>query len=290
MKTRYLAWALGWMTVFGNISPVSAENSGKAWQTLPATPSLPKPATSGYAAVNGIKIWYAIFGRGESVILLHGGLANAEYWGKQVPELARHHQVIVMDSRGHGRSTRNDEPFSYHLMASDVVALMDALKVERAAVIGWSDGANVGLDMAIHYPERMTGLFAFAGNARVGEGKDASQSEVFNAYVARAEREYARLSPTPGQYRAFRGQLSAMWRSQPNLSVRELKSIKVPTWIVDGDHDELFTRETSEYLAEHIPSATLLIEKGVSHFAFLQDARQFNEDVLRFLSERGATR
>ena len=77
------------------------------WLTLPATPTLPTPEHCGTAPVNGIKIWYAEFGRGEPVILLHGGLANADYWGNQVPVLAQAHQVIVMDSRGHGRSTRD---------------------------------------------------------------------------------------------------------------------------------------------------------------------------------------
>ena len=76
------------------------------WLALPPTPSLPKAEESGYAPVNGIKLWYESFGKGEPVILLHGGLANVNYWGKQVPVLARSYRVIVMDSRGHGRSSR----------------------------------------------------------------------------------------------------------------------------------------------------------------------------------------
>jgi pimeloyl-ACP methyl ester carboxylesterase len=106
------------------------------WNVLPPTPSLPKAAHSGYAPVNGIKIWYAVFGHGQPVILLHGGLGNSHYWGNQVPALAKHYQVIVMDSRGHGRSTRNDQPYGYDLMASDVVALMDYLKIQKAAIVG----------------------------------------------------------------------------------------------------------------------------------------------------------
>ncbi|WP_376743219.1 alpha/beta fold hydrolase [Ensifer canadensis] len=95
------------------------------WRTLPATPELPATTREGYVAVDGIKIWYAVYGSGEPVIMLHGGLANSNYWGHQVPELAKSYQVIVMDSRGHGRSTRNADPFSYDRMASDVIALMD---------------------------------------------------------------------------------------------------------------------------------------------------------------------
>jgi len=133
--------------------------------TLPPTPSLPKPSQSGYAPVNGIRIWYAAFGRGEPVLLLHGGLANSNYWGNQVPALARSYRVIVMDSRGHGRSTRDERPYGYYLMASDVLGLMDFLKVSKTAVVGWSDGAILGLDIAIHHPERLTKLFAFAANS-----------------------------------------------------------------------------------------------------------------------------
>jgi pimeloyl-ACP methyl ester carboxylesterase len=75
---------------------------------MPPTPMLPDADRSGYAPINGIRIWYAVFGRGEPVILLHGGFANSNYWGNQIPVLAKYHQVIVMDSRGHGRSSRNE--------------------------------------------------------------------------------------------------------------------------------------------------------------------------------------
>ena len=80
------------------------------WLELSPTPKLPKPERSGYASVNGIKLWHAVFGQGDPVIFLHGGLANADYWGLQIPQVAQHHQVIVMDSRGHGRSTRDNRP------------------------------------------------------------------------------------------------------------------------------------------------------------------------------------
>ena len=106
------------------------------WMNLPPTPTPPNPDQSGYAEVNGVKIWYAVFGKGQPVILLHGGLANSSYWGSLVPALSGDYQVIVMDSRGHGRSTRTNEPIGYDLMASDVLALMDFLKVEKAALVG----------------------------------------------------------------------------------------------------------------------------------------------------------
>ena len=126
---------------------------------------MPTATESGYAPVNGIKIWYATFGSGPPVILLHGGLANSNYWGDLIPALAPHYRTIVMDSRGHGRSSRDAQPYGYDLMASDVLALMDFLKIEKATIVGWSDGAIIGLDIALHHPERLSKLFAFAANS-----------------------------------------------------------------------------------------------------------------------------
>src|SRR5712692_1666707 len=88
---------------------------GQQWEQFPPTPELPKPEHSGTAAVNGIRIWYAVFGHGSPVILVHGGMGNSNYWGLQIPVLARKYEVIVLDSRGHGRSTWNTEPVTYHL-------------------------------------------------------------------------------------------------------------------------------------------------------------------------------
>jgi pimeloyl-ACP methyl ester carboxylesterase len=252
------------------------------WETLPATPILPRSARSGYAAVNGTKIWYAVFGRGDSVILLHGGLANSNYWGNQVPALAKHYQVIVMDSRGHGRSFGDDQPLTYDLMASDVLGVMDVLKIDRAAIVGWGDGANLGLYLAIKHPERLTRLFAFAGNSNP-KGKHVSKAPVFSTYRERTEKEYQTLSPRPEQYKQFVAQVTKMWATQPDFTTEKLKGIKVPTWIVDADHEEAVRRENTLFLSDKIPGAALLIEPAVSHFSFLQDPRQFNEDVLHFL-------
>jgi pimeloyl-ACP methyl ester carboxylesterase len=247
-------------------------------------PSLPKPVQSGYAPVNGIRIWYASFGHGDPVLLLHGGLANADYWGNQVRALEKHYRVIVMDSRGHGRSTRDARPFGYDLMASDVLALMDFLNIRKAAIVGWSDGGIIGLDIAIHHPERLSKLFAFAANSDPSGVKDVSQSPVFEAFIARAKREYEQLSPTPREYDSFLAQITKMWETQPNWTAADLQAITVPVWIVDADHDEAIKRENTLFMADTIPHSGLLIEPQVSHFAFLQDPQQFNEDVLHFLS------
>ncbi|WP_080588527.1 alpha/beta fold hydrolase [Bradyrhizobium japonicum] len=269
---------------------ISAAHAAPQWLNLPPTPTLPKATQSGFAPVNGIKVWYATFGRGEPVLLLHGGLANANYWGHQVRALQRHYQVIVMDSRGHGRSSRNQEPYGYDLMASDVVALLDHLKIRKAAIVGWSDGAIIGLDIAMKHPERVSKLFAFAANSDPSGVADIASNDVFNAYIARAGEEYKRLSPTPTEYKNFVAEITKMWESQPKWTASDLATIKVPTWIVDGDHDEAIKRENTEFMAANIPGAGLLIQPEVSHFSFLQDPEQFSDDVLHFLERKDAAK
>jgi pimeloyl-ACP methyl ester carboxylesterase len=254
------------------------------WLRLPATPALPKAERSGIAPVNGIRLWYAVFGHGAPVILVHGGLANADYWGLQVAALAPHYRVIVLDSREHGRSTRTAAPIGYDLMASDVLALMDYLHVRQAALVGWSDGAIIGLDIAIHHPERLTKLFAFAANSDPSGVKDLGQSPVFSAYIERAAHEYEKLSPTPKEFKAFLANITNMWATEPHFTDAQLSHIKVPTWIVDGDHDEAIKRENTDHMAGLIPGAGELILPEVSHFAFLQDPVQFNRAVLHFLA------
>ncbi|MBV8738977.1 MAG: alpha/beta hydrolase [Alphaproteobacteria bacterium] len=273
----------GIVATFAILLVAAGANAEPQWMTLPPTPSLPKAVQSGYAPVNGIKIWYAAFGRGEPVILLHGGLANADYWGNQVHALQKSYRVIVMDSRGHGRSTRNEQPYGYDLMAADVIGLMDYLEIPKAAIIGWSDGAIIGLDIAMHHPERVSKLFAFAANSDPSGVADIAKSPVFNAFIARAEKEYEKLSPTPYQYKAFLAQITKMWETQPNWTAADLNRITVPTWIADADHDEAIKRTNTEFMAASIPNAGLLLQPQVSHFSFLQDPEQFNTDVLHFL-------
>ena len=107
---------------------------------------LPDTESQGYVENEGASIWYASYGSGSPVILLHGGLGNSGNWGYQIPALMENgYCPIVIDSRGHGRSTRNEQPYSYELMASDVLKVMDKLKIEKAAFIGWSDGACIAL-------------------------------------------------------------------------------------------------------------------------------------------------
>jgi pimeloyl-ACP methyl ester carboxylesterase len=168
-------------------------------------------------------------------------------------------------------------------MASDVLAVMDLLKLDKAAIVGWSDGAIIGLDIAIHHPERLAGLFAFAANSDPSGVADVSQSSVFNAYIERTKAEYGSLSPAASDYETFMAQVTKMWETQPHFSADDLHRIRTPTWIVDADHDEAIKRANTLFMADQIPGCGLLILPQVSHFAFLQDPEQFDADVLHFL-------
>jgi pimeloyl-ACP methyl ester carboxylesterase len=265
----------------------SGVQAAERWETLPPTPAPIAGAKTGYAAVNGIKVYYTKTGHGSPVILLHGGLSNSDYWGNQVKALAAKHTVISLDSRGHGRSSRDEKPFGYDLMADDVVAVLDSLKIPRADIVGWSDGAIIGIDLALRHADRIGKVFAFAANTQTSGVKDGvEKNPTFAAFIERAGQEYAKHSPTPKQYDAFVEQISHMWASQPNWTDAQLASIKTPILIVDGDHDEAIKREHTEYIAATIPGAGLLILPNTSHFAFLQDPALFNAALLDFLDSK----
>jgi pimeloyl-ACP methyl ester carboxylesterase len=264
---------------------VASAHAQEVWQTLPVPPAMPKPAASGMAPINDIEMYYAVYGEGEPVLLIHGGLGHADVWGFQVPALAQDHKVIVADSRGHGRSTRSEQPFGYELMADDYLALLDHLGIEKAALVGWSDGGVIGLDIAIRHPERLSGLYAVGANY-VPEGiKETFGTEpTFNAAMERMSADYARLSPTPGEFDPFVEQISQMWATQPHYTKEQLQALPVRTVIFSGDHDEAVKLEHTEEMAELIPNARLEIMKDASHFAMWQQPEAFNASVENFLS------
>lgn len=265
----------------------STELRTGAWATLPATPALPAGGRTGTVSVDGAKLFYIRYGHGSPVILLHGGLANSAYWGNQIPALAADHDVVAIDFRGQGRSTAPSGALGYKRFAADVVAVMDQLRIPRAAIVGWSDGGIVGLQLAISHPDRVERVFAFGANASPsGTIPGGARSDVFARYTARAASEYRELSPNPQQYGAVLQRLDRMWASEPNFTPAELRSIRVPVAIVDGDHDEVIRPQHTRDLARAIPGATLIVEPGVSHFAMLQNPVQFNTDMLRFLGGR----
>jgi pimeloyl-ACP methyl ester carboxylesterase len=261
------------------------------WDTFPPTPPMPPTDKSGYASIGGIQMYYAIYGEGDPILLIHGGLGNGDIWSRQIMDLARDRKVIIADSRGHGRSTFTDLPFSYELMASDYVELLNFLQISKVTIVGWSDGANIGLAMAMSHPELVTALFAHAPNVTTdGLLAGGSRSGPFQAYARKCASEYQRLSRNPKQYSKLTSRLSSMWRSQPKWTRSQLSVIKAPVWVVLGDHDEIIKREHAKYIASVIPDSKLIILKETGHFSIVQDPASYTEAILALVKSipRGA--
>jgi pimeloyl-ACP methyl ester carboxylesterase len=246
---------------------------------------LPAPSEQGTIDHDGARIWYATYGAGQPVVLLHGGLGHSGNWGYQVPALVESgYRAVVVDSRGHGRSTRDARPYSYDLMAGDVLAVMDHLGLARAAFVGWSDGACIALVLAARAPARVAGVFFFACNMDPSGAKEFEFTPVIGRCINRHIQDYAQLSPTPDQFDALSEAVGLMQRTQPNYSARDLAQIGVPVRVVHAEYDEFIHREHAIYLAQTLPDAELVELQGVSHFAPLQRPELFNNAILTFLN------
>jgi pimeloyl-ACP methyl ester carboxylesterase len=248
------------------------------------TPALPAATSEGYVPHDGARIWYETYGRGAPVVLLHGGLGHGGNWAHQVPALvAAGHRAVLIDSRGHGRSTRDARPFSYDLLAADVLAVLDALSLERPALVGWSDGACTALVLAHRAPARAAGVFFFGCNMDPSGVKEFQLTAVVDRCFSRHARDYARLSSTPDDFQEFVAAVGLMQRTQPDYSAQDLAELRVAVTVAHAEGDEFIRREHAEYLARSIPGAELILLPGVSHFAPLQRPDRFNAAVLAFL-------
>jgi pimeloyl-ACP methyl ester carboxylesterase len=253
-----------------------------------AVGAAPLPATDdqGYVEHDGARIWYSAYGEGSAVILLHGGLGHSGNWGYQVPALVQSgYRAVLIDSRGHGRSTRDERPYSYERMAADVLAVMDVLHLTKAILAGWSDGACTALILGAKYPSRVAGVFFFACNMDPSGVKPFEPSPALDRCFARHAKDYAELSATPDNFRQFVEDVSLMQRTQPNYSADDLAKILMPVLIVQSEHDEFIKYEHAEYLARNIPNAAFIALNGVSHFAPLQRPEQFNTAMLAFIAQ-----
>lgn len=248
-----------------------------------ATP-LPEGVLTGRVVNHGASIWYAECGAGPAVVLLHGGLGNAGNWGYQIaPLVDAGYRAIVIDSRGHGRSTRDDQPYSYDLMGTDVLAVMDMLSIDKAVIVGWSDGACTGMVLGRHHPERIAGIFFFACNMDSSGTLPFEMTPRIERCFSRHRQDYAALSPNPHGFDDFVEAVGLMQRTQPEYQASDLAAIAVRVTIAQGEGDEFIRRAHAEYLARTIPGADLVVMEGVTHFAPVQRPKVFNEAMLRFL-------
>lgn len=246
------------------------------------------PHTAGHVQSGNIKIHYEIHGKGKPIILLHGGMGYSGHWGYQIKTLKEHYQVIAIDTRGHGNSRfknisqyRQTE-FSYDAMANDTLAVMDHLAIKKAPVLGWSDGANTALTIAIKYPDRISAALLYAANYNTSGTRTAKDRRYFNQYFKHCE-TIAIQTSEKNFVSALRSAQRNMWRTQPKFSDKQLRSIKIPVAVISGNNDEIIKTSHTEKMARLIPAGKRVIIRSATHFAHLQKPEKFNAEILNFL-------
>jgi pimeloyl-ACP methyl ester carboxylesterase len=211
---------------------------------------------SGYAPVDGLKLYYEIHGAGEPLILLHGGVGSGEMFAPILPALAKNRQVIAVDLQAHGRTADIDRPLSFEAMADDIAALMKYLSIKQADVMGYSLGGGVALQVAIRYPELVRKLVVvsapykrdgwypelLAGQAQMGPAV-AEAMKPTPLYAL-----YARLAPRVEDWPKLITKLGELLKKPYDWSA-EVKTIKSPTLIVAGDADGISIVHISEFFA-----------------------------------------
>ena len=255
------------------------------WRQLPATPPLPAPNHSALVPSNEASVFVAEYGTGDAVLMLHGGLGSSNYYAHQIVALALRHRVIAIDTRGHGRSPYSGSKLTYDLFARDALAVMDHLKLDTAAAVGWSDGGVTALQLAMTAPDRVTRAFVFGANADPSGyiPNGASRSAVFKQYVDRCRAEYASLSPHPDRFELMLVELRRMWRSEPQFTKNMLGKVRVPVTVTLGEFDEIIKPNHAAYMAAAMPGGKSIVLPRVSHFAMIQDPASFNQALDDFL-------
>jgi pimeloyl-ACP methyl ester carboxylesterase len=236
-----------------------------------------------YADINGVRIYYETFGEGPPVLVLHGGTAFIETMHYQITALAGDHFVIAPDSRGHGRSSDGDGPLHYAQMADDMIALLDRLHVDKADIVGWSDGGIIALNLAMRYPDRV-GRIAISGANFDTEGLvdvPDPNADPESDEVAGQRYFYKRLAPDPDHWPVFYRKVLTMWASEPHYTLTELSTIKAPVLVMAGEFDSV-KRAHTDALAAAIPNAEEVIIKGASHFAPVEKSDEVNAHIAAF--------
>jgi pimeloyl-ACP methyl ester carboxylesterase len=239
---------------------------------------------SGYAPVNGLRMYYEVHGEdgdARPLVLLHGGLLTIDLsFGAVLPELAAGRQVIAAELQGHGRTADIERDIDLGFMASDVAGLLDHLGVGQADVLGFSLGAGVALQLTVDYPGRVGRLIA----ASAGYASDGFHPEISNPALhatstrmptaedfGQMREAYERVAPDPGHFEAFAAKASQAANNLKGWTAAELGGITAPTLLVFGDHD--FIRlEHAVQMHELIPGSQLAVLPGTTHMGVLRRA------------------
>jgi pimeloyl-ACP methyl ester carboxylesterase len=199
--------------------------------------------TTGYAPVNGLKMYYEIHGQGDPIVLLHGSFMTiTNTWTGMIAPLSRSRQVIAVEMQGHGRTADIDREFRYDNLADDVAALLDHLKIKRADVLGYSMGGGVALQVAIRHPEKVRKVVSISAVFR----HDGWVKEAVEAFArmepgmfdgSPIETEYKRLSPTPDRFATFVKRVIQMDVKPYDFGAERLQATKAPMLFIHGDAD-----------------------------------------------------
>ena len=242
-----------------------------------AAPGKEAPMESGHAPVNGIRMYYEVYGPagGTPLVLLHGGGSTIEVtFGKILPFLARHRRIIAVEEQGHGRTSDREQPVRFETSADDVAALLRHLRIETADLFGFSNGASVALPVAIRHPERVRKL-VFASSMT----KKAGARPEFWEFMARADFSnmpqplkdaFLKVNPDPAKLRVMHDKDAERMRSFADVPDKDVASVRASTLIVIGDQD-LVTPEHAVELSRRIPKSRLLILPG-GHGEYLGEA------------------
>lgn len=244
-----------------------------------------------YVDVGPVHTYYEVEGSGPPVVLLHGGLCTAETWGAEVPALAGRYRVYVPERRGHGRTPDVEGPITYEVMAADTIAFMDAVGIPGAHLVGWSDGAIVGLLVAIERPDLVAKLVMIGQNVNF-DGYSPHFRQMVDAGTLfeggpppMLRDMYAAVSPDgPEHFDVVFGKLKEVYSVAPDLDLDVLAAVAAPSLVLCGD-DDIISVEHAAELVRRLPDAQLGVVTGTSHALPLEKPAVVNELVLGFLAD-----
>jgi pimeloyl-ACP methyl ester carboxylesterase len=236
-------------------------------------------AVGHYMPVKGAKLYYERYGHGEPLLLLHGNGQSISAFQEQIGELAKHYEVIAVDTRAHGNSQDlTAGALTYDLFAADIRQLLDSLHLRNVHVVGWSDGGNTALKLALQYPAYVNRLVLMGAN--LFPTSEALEPD-FLQLLQRRLREASKL---PAAQTGQQVRLLHLLLQEPQMTFQELHTITSPVLVMAGQQDVIREAHTRA-IARHIPRAELLILPGASHYAPQEVPQVFNKAVLRFLGQ-----
>ena len=230
--------------------------------------------------VNGVKIYYETYGEGEPLLLLHGNNESISSFRYQIDYFRKKYKVIAVDSRGQGKSSINKKQINFQLMATDMYELLNHLELDSVNLLGWSDGGNTGLIMAMKYPEKVKSLTTIGAN--LYPNKNAVQKKFLREY--KWSLRYAKILAVFNQSK-WRNKVvvGKMVLKEPNIIPMDLNKITVPVLVLAGEKDVINEGHT-KLIANNIKKSKLIILKGLTHYAPQDDPNYFNKEVDEFVT------